>query len=325
MKKLLSLLLALLMLSVSLLAFVSCNDAKTDGEINVTTLNGTTGFGMAPLMKENSQGTTSNKYNFEVQTDPSVVLAGLINGSIDIAALPTNAAANAYNKTNGGVQIIAINTLGVLYLVTNNIDVSSFNDLEGKTIYCPAQNPFFITKYLVEANNLSDKITVDSTTYATADALRAAVIAGNVDYAVLPEPMVTIAKSSNANLKTTLNFTNEWNKVSNGKQLVQGCVVVRTEFANQYPGSVKEFLKEYKSSIEALNSDPATNSAYIKEFGIFANDKVAAKAIPNCNIAYLDGSEMKTAMLGFLEAMYSVAPASIGNAIPNDNFYYENK
>lgn len=325
MKKLLSLLLALLMLSVSLISLASCNDAKIDGEINVTTLNGTTGFGMAPLMKENSQGTTSNKYNFEVQTDPSVVLAGLINGSIDIAALPTNAAANAYNKTNGGVQIIAINTLGVLYLVTNNIDVSSFNDLEGKTIYCPAQNPFFITKYLVEANNLSDKITVDSTTYATADALRAAVIAGNVDYAVLPEPMVTIAKSSNANLKTTLNFTNEWNKVSNGKQLVQGCVVVRTEFANQYPGSVKEFLKEYKSSIEALNSDPATNSAYIKEFGIFANDKVAAKAIPNCNIAYLDGSEMKTAMSGFLEAMYSVAPASIGNAIPNDNFYYENK
>ena len=323
MKKILSLLLALLMLSVSLISLASCNDAKTDGEINVTTLNGTTGFGMAPLMKENSEGTTSNKYNFEVQTDPSVVLAGLINGSIDIAALPTNAAANAYNKTNGGVQIIAINTLGVLYLVTNNIDVSSFNDLEGKTIYCPAQNPFFITKYLVEANNLSDKITVDSTTYATADALRAAVIAGNVDYAVLPEPMVTIARSSNATLKTTLNFTNEWNKVSNGKQLVQGCVVVRTEFANQYPGSVKEFLKEYKSSIEALNSDPATNSAYIKEFGIFANDKVAAKAIPNCNIAYLDGTEMKTAMSGFLDAMYSVAPASIGNAIPNDDFYYE--
>lgn len=324
MKKILSILLALLMISVSLVAFSSCADKKTDGEINVTTLNGTTGFGMAPLMKENSQGNTSNKYKFDVQSDPSVVMAGLINGSIDIAALPTNAAANAYNKTNGGVQIIAINTLGVLYLVTNNIDVASFADLDGKTIYCPAQNPTFITKYIVEKNGLSDKITIDSTTYATADALRAAVIAGNVDYAVLPEPMVTIAKSSNTNLKTTLNFTDEWNKISNGKQLVQGCVVVRTEFVNQYPGSVKEFLKEYKSSIEALNSDPATNSAYIKEFGIFANDKVAAKAIPNCNIAYLDGSEMKTAMSNFLEAMYSVAPASIGNALPNDDFYYGN-
>ena len=324
MKKILSILLIVLMLSTSLLAFASCGDKKIDGEINVATLNGTTGFGMAPLMKENSLGNTSNKYNFEVQTDPSVVLAGLINGSIDIAALPTNAAANAYNKTNGGVQIIAINTLGVLYLITNNIDVTSFNDLQGQTIYCPSQNPTFITKYIVEKNGLSDKITIDSTTYATAEALRAAVIAGEVNYAVLPEPMVTIAKSSNANLKVTLNFTDEWNKISDGNQLVQGCIVVRTEFANQYPGSVKEFLKEYKSSITALNEDPTTNAAYIKEFGIFANDKVAAKAIPNCNIAYLDGAEMKTAMSNFLEAMYTVAPASIGNAIPNDDFYYGN-
>lgn len=322
MKKILSILLTVLMLTASFLTLVSCGDAKIDGEINVTTLNGTTGFGMAPLMKENSLGNTSNKYKFDVQTDPSVVMAGLINGSIDIAALPTNAAANAYNKTNGGVQIIAINTLGVLYLITNNIEVTSFNDLQGETIYCPAQNPTFITKYIVEKNGLSDKITIDSTTYATAEALRAAVIAGEVDYAVLPEPMVTIAKSTNTNLKVTLNFTDEWNKISDGKQLVQGCIVVRKEFADKYPGSVNEFLKEYKASINALNEDPTANAAYIKEFGIFANDKVAAKAIPNCNIAYLDGNEMKTAMSNFLEAMYSVAPASIGNAIPNDNFYY---
>lgn len=322
MKKFLSLTMALILVVASLLAFSSCNDKRTDETIKVTTLNGTTGFGMAPLMKENVQGTASNKYDFDVHTDPSLVLAGLINGSIDIAALPTNAAANAYNKTNGGVQIIAINTLGVLYLVTNNIEVSSMADLDGKTIYCPAQNPAFITKYIVEKNNLSDKVTIDSTTYAKPDALREAVIAGKVDYAVLPEPMVTIATNANKNLKTTLDFTDEWNKISNGKQLVQGCVVVRTEFANKYPGSVKEFLKEYKSSIETLNNNPASAAAAIKEFGIFANEAVATKAIPNCNIAYLDGKDMKNAMSNFLDAMNSVAPASIGNAIPNDDFYY---
>ncbi|MBO5440404.1 MAG: ABC transporter substrate-binding protein [Clostridia bacterium] len=322
MKKILSLTLAIVLVAISLLAFSSCNDKKTDEAINVATLNGTTGFGMAPLMKENAQGTTSNKYDFSVQTDPTVVMAGLINGSIDIATLPTNAAANAYNKTNGGVQIIAINTLGVLYLVTNNIEVTSMADLEGKTIYCPAQNPTFIAKYIVEKNNLAGKVTIDSTTYAQPDALRAAVISGIVDYAVLPEPMVTIATSANKNLKTTLDFTSEWNKISDGKQLVQGCVVVRTEFANQYPGSVKEFLKEYKNSIEAVNNNPASAAALIKEFGIFANDKVASKAIPNCNIAYLDGNDMKNAMSNFLEAMYSIAPASIGNAIPNNDFYY---
>ncbi|MBQ9703527.1 MAG: ABC transporter substrate-binding protein [Clostridia bacterium] len=321
MKKSLSLILAVVLIALSIVSFSSCGK-KTEDTIKVTTLNGTTGFGMAPLMKENSLGNTSNKYEFKVETDPTLVTAGLINGTIDIAALPTNAAANVYNKTNGGVQIIAINTLGVLYVVTNNVNITSIADLEGKTVYCPAQNPLFITKYIIEKNNLSDKVTIDSTTYATPDALRAAVIAGEVEIAVLPEPMVTIAKSNNADLKVSLDLTEEWNKISGGKQLVQGCVVVRTEFAEAFPGSVDQFLKEYKASIEALNEDATTGASYVKEFGIFANDKVAAKAIPNCNIAYLDGKDMKEAMKNFLEAMNSIAPASIGGAIPGEYFYY---
>ncbi len=321
MKKILSITMAILLIAVSLFAFASCGK-KTDEAIKVTTLNGTTGFGMAPLMKEHSLGNTKNEYEFSVQSDASVVTAGLMNGSIDIAALPTNAAANVYNKTEGGVQIIAINTLGVLYVVTNGVEISSVADLEGKTIYCPAQNPLFITKYILEKNGLNGKVTVDSTTYAKPDALRDAVKAGSVEIAVLPEPMVTIAKSGNQNVKVALDLTAEWNKISDGKQLVQGCVVVRTEFANEYPGSVDSFLKEYKASIEALNEDTTSAASAIKEFGIFANEAVAKNAIPKCNIAYMDGDDMKDAMENFLDAMYAIAPASIGNAIPSDDFYY---
>lgn len=322
MKKVLSLTFAILLIAISLFAFSSCKK-KTDEEINVATLNGTTGFGMASLMKEHSLGNTSNKYEFSVETDPTVVTAALINGNLDIAALPTNAAANVYNKTNGGVKIIAINTLGVLYVVTNGVEITDLSQLEGKTIYCPAQNPTFITKYILEKNGLSDKVTLDSTTYAKPDALREAVVAGNVEIAVLPEPMVTIAKSANTNVKVALDLTAEWNKIPNSKNLVQGCVVVRTEFANEFPGSVDQFLKEYKDSIDALNENPTEVAGYIKEFNIFANDKVAAKAIPNCNITYMDGEDMKDAMKNFVNAMYEIAPASIGNAIPNDDFYYE--
>ncbi|MBQ8392667.1 MAG: ABC transporter substrate-binding protein [Clostridia bacterium] len=322
MKKLISVILAIVLIASSILAFSACGENKTDGEINVATLNGTTGFGMAQLMKESSLGNTSNKYNFSVESDPSVVMAGLINGNIDIAALPTNAAANVYSKTNGNVQIIAINTLGVLYVLTNGVEINSISDLEGKTIYCPSQNPTFITKYIIKENNLENKVTIDSTTYATPDALRTAVIAGQVEIAVLPEPMVTIVKANNSNIKVALDLTSEWNKVSDGKQLVQGCVVVRKEFADQYPGSVNEFLKDYEESINYINENPANGASYIKEFNIFANENVAKNAIPKCNIAYMDGDEMKEAMDNFLKAMYSVAPASIGNAIPGDDFYY---
>ena len=268
------------------------------------------------------KGETTNRYNFTMAGAADEITPLLVKGELDIAAVPANLASVLYNNTEGKIQILAINNLGVLYVVSNGAEIDSFSDLEGKTLYCPAQNPTFITKYIIEKNGLSGKITLDSTTYATPDALRAAVIAGEVEFAVLPEPMVTIAKSSNKDLKVALDLTAEWNKVSDGKQLVQGCVVVRTEFANQFPGSVDQFLKEYKSSIEALNSDVALGASYVKEFGIFANDKVAEKAIPNCNIAFLDGKEMKEAMKSFLEAMNSIAPASIGNAIPGDDFYY---
>lgn len=162
--------------------------------VRVTVLNGTTGFGMAKLMFDNANGNSANNYEFKVVTDASSIAPGLINGSIDIAALPTNAAANIYNKTNGGVQVLAINTLGVLYMLDKTGEINSIADLEGKTIYCPAQNPTFILKYILQANNIN--ATINSTDYSTPAALRAAVIADKVDIAVLPEPMVSIVMAN---------------------------------------------------------------------------------------------------------------------------------
>ena len=171
--------------------------ATTAGRaINVYTLNGTTGFGMAKLMNDAKAGTTTEQYTFSVQSDASNVTAALLNGSADIAALPTNAAANVYNKSEGAVVVLAVNTLGCLYVLTNqNAQITSFEDLRGKTVYVPAQNPTFIFTYLCRQNGLEvgKDIIINSTTYAQPAALKDAVAAGVVDIAVLPEPMVTIA------------------------------------------------------------------------------------------------------------------------------------
>ncbi|MBQ7760748.1 MAG: hypothetical protein IJ400_01720 [Clostridia bacterium] len=162
---------------------------KTGTTINVATLNGTTGYGMAKLMEDASTNTTTNNYSFNVVSDPTMIIAGLANGSIDIGALPTNAASNVYNKTNGKVQALAINTLGVLYVLDKTDSVKSLADLEGKTIYAPAQNPTFILKYILAANNIN--ATIDSTTYSSPNALETAAENGLVDIAVLPEPKVS--------------------------------------------------------------------------------------------------------------------------------------
>ena len=305
-------------------AVVEVTEAPTEPaapvSANVMVLNGTTGFGMAALMDAAAKGEAALDYTFTVETDASNIVAALVNGSADIAALPTNAAAAVYNKTQGQVQVLALNTLGVLYLVTDgSVTVESMADLAGQTVYAPAQNPSFIFQHLVQANGLSD-VTIDNT-YAQPADLNAAVASGEVSIAVLPEPMVTVAKSQNPDLVVALDLTAEWDKVSQPGSLVQGCVVVRKEFAEANTEAVKSFLAEYEASIDALVNDVQGTAAKIEAHGVFAKAAVAAKAIPNCNVCFIAGSEMQDALSQFLTIMHGVAPASVGGNIPGDDFY----
>ena len=315
------------------LGMTACKKKADPVDVKIYTLNGTTGFGMAKLMEDVANGAiTVDNYTIEVKTDAANdVLPALINGSVDIAALPTNAAATVYNKTEGKVKILAVNTLGCLYLVTTDgSTVTSLADLEGKTVYVPAQNPTFLFKHLLAANDLSDKVTVDSSSYAAPADLRDAVASGAVAVAVLPEPMVTMAKAAAAkNGKTVsvaLDLTAEWDKIPNETgTLVQGCVVVRTEFLEAHPETVANFLTAYKASVEYVNTNTEEAAALIAKHGIFANETVAKNAIPKCNIAYLDGADMKAKMQTYLNILSGVAPASIGGKLPADDFYYLGK
>ena len=323
MKKLLSILLAAVLL-VGTLSLAACGKIDPELDVRIMVLNGTTGFGMAKLMADEEKDLTKLDYEIDVETDASNITYALINGEVDIAALPTNAASVVYNRSNGGVQILAINTLGVLYLLANGETVTDFESLRGKTIYAPAQNPTFILKALCEANGLTvgTDVFIDNS-YAQPADLRTAVAAGQVSLAVLPEPMVTIAKSANKDLTVALDLTAEWDKVFPEGSLVQGCVVVRREFAETHPNEVAQFLKDYEASIRFLTENPEEAGKIIAEEEIFANAAVAAKAIPNCNVTFLAGREMKTAMANFLEIMHGVAPASVGGALPAGDFYYE--
>lgn len=298
-------------------------EADASLPVNVMVLNGTTGFGMAGLISDSEAGNAALNYTFSVETDASNITAALVNGTADIGALPTNAAATLYNKTGGKVQVLALNTLGVLYLVTDGSEeITSFEDLRGKTVYAPAQNPTFIFQALCEKNGLAvgEDITIDNT-YAQPADLNTAVSSGEVSLAVLPEPMVTVARSANDQLTVALDLTAEWDKVMPAGSLVQGCVVVRTEFAEEHPAEVAKFLEEYEASIELLTNDTAAAAQKIEETGVFAKAAVAQKAIPNCNVCFVTGAEMQSALGEFLNVMFEVAPDSIGGAVPADDFY----
>ena len=289
--------------------------------IRVSVLNGTTGFGIAKLMSDHKNGNAALNYSFAVETDAANINAGLIKGEIDIAALPTNAASNLYNKTNGEITVLALNTLGVLYVVENGSTVKSLADLEGKTVYCPAQNPAFIFEAICRASGVN--VTID-TTYAQPAALMSVMAESQEGMlAVLPQPVLTVAMSKNQNLTVALDLTAEWKNAVGSDSLVQGCIVVRNEFLSAHPNEVVKFLEEYKASIEFVNQNPTEASEMVVELGIYTGAAaVAAKAIPSCNIVYMDGNAMKTALSAFLETMYGFMPASVGGALPADNFYF---
>ena len=316
---LISLLLALC-LCLSLCA-CGASEPAPDKNLNVRvmTLIGTTGFGMAPLISASAEGKAALNYSFSVETDASNVTAALVNGDCDIAALPTNAAAALYNKTGGKIQVLALNTLGVLYLVTDgSVEIGSIEDLEGKTVYVPAQNPSIIFSALCKANAV--QVEIDNS-YAQPAELNTAVAAGDVAIAVLPEPLLTIARAQNKELQVALDLTEEWDKVFTPGSLVQGCVVVRTDFAAAHPTELKAFLDEYGASVELLASDPAAAAAKIVETGVFANAAVAENAIPRCNLCFITGEDMRTSLGAFYEILFETAPQSVGGAVPGEDFY----
>lgn len=323
MKKFLCLILALLMIAP---AAVACAPAvDPDIEIKVTVLSGTTGMGMAKLISDKKAGDTALNYNISVVSDANMVAPAIISGATDIAAVPTNLASTLYKKTEGGIYVLALNTLGVLYILESGNTVNSIEDLRGKTVYVPGAgtNPEYILKYVVEANGLEvGKDVKFDYTFNSPDLLSAAVAQGLADIALLPEPKVTATKNQNQNVRVALDLTEEWEKKAGEGTLVQGCVIVRKEFADAHPAEIAKFLEEYKASVNFVNESKEEAANLIAEAGIIPKAPLALKAIPNCNITYVDGEEMKESLSEFFKILYEVEPKAIGGTLPDDGLYY---
>ena len=319
--KILTLALAILMIALPLM---SCRKPDKELEMKIYLLNGTTALGASKLIIDSKNGNTEMNYKIETFASADAITGAIVSGECAIAALPTNAAANLYKKSEGKIQLLAINTLGVLYLLSNGETITDFNSLKGKTIYLPGSgsNPEFITEALLKANNLSESdVTLDTTSYPSPDALQAAITAGEVKLAVLPEPKVTVVTSANSSVKVALDFTAEWEKIYGKNTMAQGCLVVNTAFAAEHPNEVKQFLEDYKASVEyiAAASDDAINA--VVEAGILPKAAIAKKALPNCNICFIEGRAMKKAISVFYDKLYESNNKSIA-AIPDDGFYY---
>ena len=257
----------------------------------------------------------------------TTALAGaalLVKGELDAAAVPANLAATLYQKTNGGIQAVAVNTLGVLYVVEQGDTVQSMADLKGRTILSTGKGttPEYVLRYLLTKNGLDPDKDVKIEYYSEASEVTAQMAASKKDaIAVLPQPYVTAAQLKDSSLRVVLNLTKEWNKVCD-TQLITGVTVVRTEYAKENPDIVANFLRDYEKSIKAAQTDVAGTAALCEETGVVAKKAIAQKALPQCNIVYRVGDEMKADVNAYLKVLYDASPAAVGGKLPDANFYY---
>lgn len=300
---------------------------NTDGTVvRVASLKGPTSLGLLFLMDKANKGETANTYEFRMATGADEILPLMVKGDLDIALIPANVASILYHKTQGGVEVIDINTLGVLYMVSGEDGLTDFTDLKGKTIYLTGKGttPDYVLQYLLNANGMSvDDVTLEYKSEATEVA---SVLAEDpTAIGLLPQPFVTAACMQNDALKVIFDLNEEWNKVqgASGSSMVTGVTVVRKEFLEENEEAVKAFMEEHKASAEAINADPATGAALAVEAQIVAKEPIAQKAIPDCNITYMDKAEMKQALSGYLDVLFHQDSQSIGGGLPESDFYYD--
>lgn len=282
---------------------------------NVMALKGPTGMGMAYLMDNRGEG----EYNISLTTAPEDVVSSIVAGSTDIAAVPVNLAATLYNKLEGDLQMLAVNTLGVLYVLENGDSIESIEDLAGKKIYATGQasTPEYILNYILEENGLDD---VEVEYIADHSELATLMAEGKADIGMLPEPNVTATMAKNKDLRIALNLTEEWEKVSDA-QLAQGCIVARRDFVEENPELIETFMSDYEKSVAFVNEDEEAPEL-IAKYEIIAKAALAKKAIPNCNIVFITGEDMQETADGMFEVLFEANKKSVGGKIPGDDFYY---
>jgi len=286
-------------------------------------LSGPTGVGAAMLMKAADEGTPVA--TVEVVTDNQEVTNALVNKDVDIAAIATNAAASLYAKTDGGIQVLAVNTLGVLYILEKGDTVHSMADLAGRTLYAPSNtkgaNPEHILNHLLEGSGVAPS-DVDIQ-WLTPQEITAKITSSDAGICMLPVPAATALMVQDSAVREAVNMSAAWEDLE-GSALPMGCVVARTEYIEENPLGVDAFLSAYEKSIRYMN-DPANladAADLVAEYGIAPNAKVAEKAIPQCSLTYLTGQEMKDTLEAYYQILFQAEPKSIGGGLPYDSFYY---
>lgn len=296
--------------------------------VRAAALKGPTAMGLVKFMSEVDAGNLKDEdYSFRIVASADEVAPLISKSEVDIAAVPANLASVLYNKTSGAVRVIAVNTLGVLYICELGDTVSTVADLRGKTIFSAGKGatPEYALEYVLRANGLDPDTDVTIEWKSEHAECVAALAQDATAIAMLPQPFVTTAQAKNDQIRVALDLNQEWAAACEAEgrdgKLITGVAVVRGEFADAHPEAVDAFLGHYRESVEFVNANTDEAAALVGGYEIVP-EAVAKKALPACNITFVDGADMKEQLGGYLEVLADQNADAVGGKLPGDDFYY---
>lgn len=313
MKKILAALLAIML-------FGTC--AMAEPGIRIAALKGPTAMGMAPMMSSVDQ-TEATPYAFTIAASADEITPQLIQGKLDIAAVPANLAAILYNNTQGAIQVLAINTLGVLYIAERGDSVQTVADLRGKTLYTAGKGstPEFALNFILRENGLDPETDVRIEYKSEHSECLAAILQDADAVAMLPQPFATIAQSKAEDMRIALDLTAEWDKLNLDSTMITGVVIARTEWLQAHSAEADAFLDDYQASVDFVNANTLEAAEMIGDLDIVTAE-VAEKALPYCNITFIAGEDMLNKLSGYLNVLYDQDANAVGGKLPDEAFYY---
>ncbi|MCL1816038.1 MAG: ABC transporter substrate-binding protein [Clostridiales bacterium] len=290
-------------------------------QLDIAVLRGPGGIGSVWLMEEAVN--VQKNYTFHLADSPEQVVAWLANGTVKMAALPSNLAANLYEKTKGQIRMTAIITRGMLYLLQAGDEIKSWPELAGHIIYATGRgsNPEYILLHLLKAHGFAVGENIDVVFENDHTELATMLAIGKVDLAMLPEPFVTSVMAKNTAVSTLFDLSAEWEALGTGS-LAMTALVSSADFITDHPQAVEQFLSDMKTSINFAVNNVAKAATLCEKFDIIPTAAVAELAIPRCNLTFITGQEMKEAITAYYEVLYAANPQSIGGVMPEEGFYY---
>ena len=313
-----------LVLLITAMPLCGCSKSNTAEKtvIRIAGLKGPTSMGMVKLMKDSESGETVNNYEFTLAGSADEITPKLVQGELDIAAVPANLASVLYNNTEGQIKLLAVNTLGVIYIVERGDSIHSVSDLKGKTVYGSGKGstPEYALRHILEGNGLDPDKDVNIEWKSEHSEVLQMMINNEDSIGLLPQPFVTVARGQLDDLRIALDLTEEWNKLEEGSMLITGCLAVRKQFADEYSDQIKSFLEEYRDSVRYVNENLKDAAQLIEEYDI-VRAAIAEKAIPKCNIVCISGGDMMTPMKEYLKVLHDANPKSVGGKLPEEDFY----